>query len=109
MGSLAPWDFLLTMRQSLRIWFAFGLLLYVVSATQVLFSNEQEESNSLEVSSMDLSAISQEFTVLSHPRFPTHQVRIKRSDFCDPTVRAWTGRKCSFNPSILPLNQSRLC
>ncbi|KAF8511205.1 Alpha/Beta hydrolase protein [Gautieria morchelliformis] len=40
---------------------------------------------------MNLSAISQEFTVLSHPGFPAHQVRIKRSDFCDPNVKVWTG------------------
>jgi hypothetical protein len=26
------------------------------------------------------------FTTLSHARFPHHAVRIKRSDFCDPTV-----------------------
>lgn len=26
------------------------------------------------------------FTTLSHARFPHHAVRIKKSDFCDPTV-----------------------
>jgi hypothetical protein len=26
------------------------------------------------------------FTTLSHARFPHHSVRIKKSDFCDPTV-----------------------
>ncbi|KAI0048899.1 alpha/beta-hydrolase [Auriscalpium vulgare] len=31
------------------------------------------------------------FTTLQHPLFPTHSVRIKRSEFCDNTVRAYTG------------------
>ena len=30
---------------------------------------------------------SHEFTTLSHPRFPNHQVRLKKSHFCDPTVK----------------------
>ncbi|KAE9394303.1 serine carboxypeptidase [Gymnopus androsaceus JB14] len=32
-----------------------------------------------------------EFSVLGHPFFPNHGVRIKRSNFCDPTVDAYTG------------------
>ena len=28
-----------------------------------------------------------EFVALAHPRFPAHQVRVKKSDFCDPTVK----------------------
>lgn len=27
------------------------------------------------------------FTALMHPDFPGHQVRIKKADFCDPTVK----------------------
>lgn len=27
------------------------------------------------------------FTTLAHPRFPAHQVRIKKTEFCDPTVK----------------------
>lgn len=37
---------------------------------------------------MHLSNIeSHDFTTLSHPRFPNHQVRLKKSHFCDPTVK----------------------
>ncbi|KAI9063414.1 peptidase S10 serine carboxypeptidase [Trametes sanguinea] len=32
-----------------------------------------------------------EFTFLAHPRFPGHRVRVKKSDFCDPTVNVYTG------------------
>ncbi|KAE9404338.1 serine carboxypeptidase [Gymnopus androsaceus JB14] len=32
-----------------------------------------------------------EFSVLGHPFFPRHSVRIKKSNFCDPTVNAYTG------------------
>ncbi|KAG6829682.1 hypothetical protein H0H92_003800 [Tricholoma furcatifolium] len=41
---------------------------------------------------MHLSSVaSDEFTALSHPRFPNHQVRVKKSHFCDPTVNVYTG------------------
>jgi cathepsin A (carboxypeptidase C) len=40
----------------------------------------------------DLSILSEaEFTTLSHPAFPRHGVRIKKSSFCDATVQAFTG------------------
>ncbi|TFY57968.1 hypothetical protein EVJ58_g6707 [Rhodofomes roseus] len=40
----------------------------------------------------DLNALSaSEFTVLHHPAFPRHGVRIKKSDFCDGSVGAYTG------------------
>jgi hypothetical protein len=37
---------------------------------------------------MNLSSVQSEesFTALSHPQFPNHGVRIKKSNFCDPTV-----------------------
>ncbi|KZT70196.1 serine carboxypeptidase [Daedalea quercina L-15889] len=40
----------------------------------------------------DLRLLSNDvFTVLSHSAFPHHSVRVKRSDFCDGTVAAYTG------------------
>ncbi|TFK48038.1 hypothetical protein OE88DRAFT_1665085 [Heliocybe sulcata] len=38
-----------------------------------------------------LSSLGSEFTTLGHPAFPKHSVRIKKSDFCDGTVAAYTG------------------
>ncbi|TFK48035.1 alpha/beta-hydrolase [Heliocybe sulcata] len=38
-----------------------------------------------------LSALSDEFTTLTHPAFPKFSVRVKKSDFCDDTVAAYTG------------------
>ncbi|KZT24370.1 serine carboxypeptidase [Neolentinus lepideus HHB14362 ss-1] len=38
-----------------------------------------------------LSALSNEFTTLGHPAFPKYSVRVKKSDFCDGTVAAYTG------------------
>lgn len=36
----------------------------------------------------DMSLLStEEFTTLGHPLFPNYDVRIKKSDFCDGTVR----------------------
>ncbi|KAE9394304.1 alpha/beta-hydrolase [Gymnopus androsaceus JB14] len=32
-----------------------------------------------------------EFSILGHPFFPRYSVRIKKSDFCDPTVNAYSG------------------
>ncbi|TBU32201.1 peptidase S10 serine carboxypeptidase [Dichomitus squalens] len=31
------------------------------------------------------------YLALAHPRFPAHQVRVKKSEFCDPTVNVYTG------------------
>ncbi|KAH9924334.1 serine carboxypeptidase [Epithele typhae] len=40
----------------------------------------------------DLSALSaSQYTVLTHPGFASHSVRIKQSHFCDESVRAYTG------------------
>ena len=42
------------------------------------------------VTTMRLSelASTDEFTALVHPKFPYHQVRIKKTKFCDPTVKS---------------------
>ncbi|EGO27192.1 hypothetical protein SERLADRAFT_413693 [Serpula lacrymans var. lacrymans S7.9] len=42
---------------------------------------------------LNLSSITSKsaFQTLSHPRFPRHSVRVKKSDFCDPTVSVYTG------------------
>ncbi|THU81285.1 serine carboxypeptidase [Dendrothele bispora CBS 962.96] len=34
---------------------------------------------------------SDSFTTMQHPFFPKYSVRIKKSDFCDPTVNVYTG------------------
>lgn len=40
----------------------------------------------------DLSILSEtEFTTLGHPAFPRYNVRIKKSTFCDETVKSFTG------------------
>ncbi|PPQ84537.1 hypothetical protein CVT25_007607 [Psilocybe cyanescens] len=40
----------------------------------------------------DLSILSEtEFTKLSHPEFPRYGVRVKKSTFCDETVKSYTG------------------
>ncbi|KAJ7461392.1 serine carboxypeptidase, partial [Mycena galericulata] len=40
----------------------------------------------------DMNALSEtDFTVLGHPVFPNYNVRIKKSAFCDDTVKAYTG------------------
>ena len=41
------------------------------------------------VSTRSLASVTSQdaFLALSHPKFPAHQVRIKKSEFCDPTVK----------------------
>ncbi|KAJ7326301.1 peptidase S10 serine carboxypeptidase [Mycena albidolilacea] len=66
------WSLLLT---------AFTLALGLTAATQVPLSD-----------SLHLSSVrSDDFTTLSHSRFPNHRVRVKQSSFCDPTVSVYTG------------------
>ncbi|EPQ61308.1 serine carboxypeptidase [Gloeophyllum trabeum ATCC 11539] len=38
-----------------------------------------------------LPSLTNDFTILQHPAFPKYSVRIKKSDFCDGTVAAYTG------------------
>lgn len=41
------------------------------------------------VTTLHLSALAvgDDFTTLNHPGFPAHQVRVKKTEFCDPTVK----------------------
>jgi hypothetical protein len=41
------------------------------------------------VTELHLSQITadQSFTTLKHPKFPFHRVRVKKTQFCDPTVK----------------------
>ncbi|KAH9894182.1 peptidase S10 serine carboxypeptidase [Cubamyces lactineus] len=45
------------------------------------------------ISTLALSSIvsRNEYASLAHPRFPGHRVRVKKSNFCDPTVNVYTG------------------
>jgi len=77
----------------------FSALLSCVAFTLVLGHVQTVLNNTSVLKSINdgsklihLSSIaSSEFTALSHPRFQNHQVRIKKSDFCDPTVNVYTG------------------
>ncbi|KAI0939054.1 hypothetical protein AcW1_004193 [Taiwanofungus camphoratus] len=44
-------------------------------------------------STLRLSSITSEdrYTALAHSSFPSYQVRIKKSKFCDSTVKVYTG------------------
>ncbi|TFK56200.1 hypothetical protein OE88DRAFT_1621164 [Heliocybe sulcata] len=84
-----------------------GLLLGVLAGAQQTFSTASSFDGgiastgnglgahpnfNLNASTLHLSSVaSDEYTVLSHPRFPSHQVRVKKTEFCDPTVNVYTG------------------
>ncbi|KAJ7057230.1 serine carboxypeptidase [Mycena amicta] len=66
-------------------------LVTVVSASQTVFKAHQYDDG-LFTPMEDMNALSaSEFTVLSHPVFPNYNVRIKKSPFCDETVKSYTG------------------
>ncbi|KAJ7765302.1 serine carboxypeptidase [Mycena metata] len=75
------------------------LFFSIVSASQAAFSTPQyvpqllsAYDDGLFTPMEDMNILSEtEFTVLSHPVFPQYNVRIKKSTFCDPTVKAYTG------------------
>lgn len=85
---------MMLLKQVLRL----GLLQTALAGVQHAFSTAFVENDiasqtgvvgvEANVSTLHLSSVSSEtYTVLSHPRFPYHQVRVKKSDFCDPTVK----------------------
>lgn len=69
--------------------FAFlGAVAQASSQSHLFVDNVASEPSFNPTMPMNLAAIASEesFTALSHPRFPQHAVRIKKSTFCDPTV-----------------------
>ncbi|KAG5645268.1 hypothetical protein DXG03_006570 [Asterophora parasitica] len=67
-----------------------ALISPVLAGVQTVFKSQAGSgygyNNLTEV--MHLSSIaSDEFTALSNPLFPNHQVPLKKSHFCDPTVK----------------------
>ncbi|THU80417.1 peptidase S10, serine carboxypeptidase [Dendrothele bispora CBS 962.96] len=64
--------------------------------TEVLNPNvpwsEDNGPNSLFTPLGSLSVLKEhEYTTIAHPLFPKYSARIKKSDFCDPTVNVYTG------------------
>ncbi|KAJ7481666.1 Alpha/Beta hydrolase protein [Mycena latifolia] len=69
---------------SLQLFALFGF----AGATGTQVPLAQVPAPPLHLSSLGSTA----YTTLSHPRFPAHRVRVKRTEgFCDPTVSTYTG------------------
>ncbi|KZS95430.1 peptidase S10, serine carboxypeptidase [Sistotremastrum niveocremeum HHB9708] len=67
------------------------ILWALVQGFQIPFAVRQTENN---FTTLSLSSLSEEhYTVLEHPHFQSHSVRIRKapSDFCDPSVVKYTG------------------
>ena len=63
-------------------------LLPAIAYTQETKSQTYLSSAEASIGSRQLSSLSSdEFSVLGHPLFPSHAVRIKQSRFCDETVK----------------------
>ncbi|KAI3611512.1 hypothetical protein WG66_002067 [Moniliophthora roreri] len=66
----------------------FALCFGGISAYLQVSSPNHRRSNS----QYDLDTLSDDnYTVLKHPEFPSYNVRIKKSRFCDGTVQSFTG------------------
>ncbi|KAJ7649434.1 serine carboxypeptidase [Mycena polygramma] len=78
-------------------WALLLLQLCSVLATQTVFSNfntgiPNAYDEGMFTPMEDMNLLSEtEFSILSHPVFPNYNVRIKKSTFCDETVKAYTG------------------
>ena len=67
-----------------------GLAAAVVAQGQIqTFLSPAEHSDLTNSLGFELSAIAQQdaYVALTHRRFPAHQVRVKKTAFCDPTVK----------------------
>ncbi|KZT39125.1 serine carboxypeptidase [Sistotremastrum suecicum HHB10207 ss-3] len=72
------------------VWALLQLAVFT-TASQIPFTESASDYN---FTTLELSSLSQEeFTVLAHPQFPSYSVRIRQtaSDFCDPSVKSYTG------------------
>ncbi|OAX40138.1 peptidase S10, serine carboxypeptidase [Rhizopogon vinicolor AM-OR11-026] len=62
-----------------------------ISAKQATFANGTIPNTSTVPEKLASVTSVDSFTTLSHARFPHHTVRIKKSNYCDPTVSVYTG------------------
>ncbi len=60
-----------------------GLALLLSVVAGAFASQIPLDSADLHLSSLQ----SENFIALSHPKYPAHSLRIKKSNFCDPTVK----------------------
>ncbi|KAF7319378.1 Carboxypeptidase [Mycena chlorophos] len=68
----------------------FGALARLGALALALVSGVQSQSQ--QQVPLHLSAVgSSDYTILTHARFPDHRIRVKQSEFCDPTVNVYTG------------------
>lgn len=84
----------------------FGVVARAVSQTPLVVDSVASEISFNPPVPMNLSAIASEesFTALSHPRFPNHGVRIKKSTFCDPTVSSVYTDSCFFFSILIAIS-----
>ena len=75
-------------------WFLSALLYFAVALGPLVQTGAQQTHLSGQrvvagTSEVDLASITdvESYATLMHPRFPSHQVRVKKTDFCDPTVK----------------------
>ncbi|KAK0448417.1 serine carboxypeptidase [Desarmillaria tabescens] len=62
----------------------------VANKTAATYQNYEDYGHATQSQSLSLLSYDQ-FTTLEHPLYPEHSVRIKKTDFCDETVSAYTG------------------
>lgn len=58
----------------------------ILTENRLPWAASPHNASSLQTYSLS-SIASGDYTALSHPRFPNHQVRVKKTQFCDPTVK----------------------
>lgn len=83
------------LRSLCLLWLSFVVIPSVFAGEQVLLHNPRKASGNVSNGDSttftpvgDLAAIMEtQYTVLSHPEFPRYNVRIKKSNFCDGTVK----------------------
>lgn len=83
---------------------------FTVQNPSAVFGDDQiREGTHTNLSTLHLSSITydQEYVALTHSRFPYHRVRVKKTNFCDPTVKWVFPFRCSSN--ILMDNNHLAC
>ena len=76
-------------------WSLSALLCLVVAAVPLVLAGAEQvhlsTGRSVVAGTNDISLASitdvDSFVALTHPSFPAHQVRVKKTEFCDPTVK----------------------
>jgi hypothetical protein len=74
---------------------ALGSIASVNKAASTVFQSQRHDGAHDVQQPLHLSSVQEDYVPLHHPSFPRHSVRIRKTNFCDPTVKQVVASTCT--------------